>query len=142
MCYIRSMRVAKLSDTTFPLRNLGRVFFVLPLLLSGCAISKGFLAGALGGVPYIDEIRHDEARVGSGHTELKVFGHESVIVWLAYGTIWPLAAAYSGASGLYGAYQFWKLDRDFSRDSLKSAAERTDLQKQNTERIQQETNHE
>ena len=101
------------------------------LILSGCAAAKGFLAGAVGGVPYVDEVRHGEVQPGSGHTELKVFGHQSVVVWAAYG-LWPLAAAYGSASALYGAYQFWKYDRDH----LKSAAERTDEQRKNTEKIQ------
>lgn len=127
------MHVVRLSGMSFPLRNSAHAFFaVLSLLtLNGCAISKGFLAGAIGGIPYVDECRHDEARHGTAHTELKVFGHQTVVVWASYG-LWPLAAAYGSASAVYGAYQFWKMDREFNR----TAAERTEAQKANTEKIQ------
>jgi hypothetical protein len=78
------------------------------LLLSGCAASKGFLAGAAGGVPYIDEIRHDEVDPTSTHTILKIFGHQSIILWTSLG-FWPVAAAYGSASAIYGAFQFLKV---------------------------------
>ncbi len=101
------MRVARLSGTTFPLRNLVRAFFALPLLLSlpSCAPAKGALAGTIGGVPYVDEVHHDEAKPGEIHTTLKVLGHDALLIFFAISS-WPMAVAYGGVSALYGAYQF------------------------------------
>ena len=76
-------------------------------LLSGCAASRGFLVGAFGGIPTVDEAIHKEYDPDSLHTNLKVFGHQGMIISTSY-VLWPLAAAYGGVSGIYGAYQFWK----------------------------------
>ncbi len=104
------MYAANLSGTTFPSRNLVRAFFALTLALNGCAASKGFLAGAVGGVPYIDEVRHGEVSATEFPTSLKVFGHETILISMAYAPLWPLAVVYGVASGSYGAYHFWKID--------------------------------
>lgn len=101
------MRVAKSSGTTFPSRNLVRAFFALtlPLICSACAPAKGALAGTIGGVPYVDEVHHDEARPGEFHTTLKVLGHDALFIFLAV-SAWPMAVAYGATSAMYGAYQF------------------------------------
>ncbi len=107
------MLADKLSGTPFPLRNLGRAFFALslPLAFSSCAPIKGALAGTVGGVPYVDEVRHGEAQPGAIHSELKVLGHDLLVVCFAY-AIWPVAVGYAGASAIYGAYQFLQVDVD------------------------------
>lgn len=130
------MHVDKSPGTPFPLRNLGRAFFApwLMIALSSCAPVRGALAGAVGGVPYVDEVRHKEAEPGAIHSELKVLGHDVVVVCLAYG-LWPLAVAYGGASAIYGAYQFMSGDMS---DSLGEAHYRTSEQKANTEKIKEQ----
>lgn len=79
--------------------------------LSGCAMTKGFVSGAIGGVAVVDEITRGEAVAGSAHTELKAAGHQTLAIVTAW-TIWPVSVTYAGLCGVYGAYQFWKLDRN------------------------------
>lgn len=83
--------------------------FVGALALMGCAAVKGALAGITGGAPYVDEIVHDEIDPTSFHTNLKLFGHQAVIL-VGSLAFWPLAAAYGGASCIYGTYRFISAD--------------------------------
>ncbi len=88
--------------------------FLIVVLLSGCApLAKGFVTGTIGGVAVVDEVKHKEAETGSAHTGLKTGAHMMTAAWLA-ASCWPCAVAFVGTSGIYGAYQFWKMD--FTQD--------------------------
>ncbi len=75
------------------------------VLLSGCATSRGFLTGVVGGPLAVDEYVHNEANNQSPSLAIKVGVHEATLISTTL-VLWPFAAAYGMASGIYGAYQF------------------------------------
>ena len=83
----------------------------LALSVSGCVATRGFMTGVTGGPMIIDEIRHGEFDTKTAHTAGKSFAHMAGIL-TTIPVLWPLSAAYGTASGLYGAYHFWKIDKD------------------------------
>jgi hypothetical protein len=90
------------------------IILVVGFVLSGCAtVTKGFVTGMIGGVAVVDEVKHKEAETGSAHTGLKTGAHLVTASWLA-ASCWPCAVAFVGTSGIYGAYQFWKME--FTQD--------------------------
>lgn len=86
------------------------VLCLCAVLLSGCAASRGFVTGMFGGVAVVDEVTRGEAQKGSAHTELKSGAHMVTAATLA-AMCWPCSVALVGASGIYGAYQFWKFEK-------------------------------
>lgn len=87
-----------------------RIIVLMAALLSGCAASRGFVSGTLGGPQYVDEVVTGNAVSGSAHTELKAAGYQTLMIVTAW-SIWPVSAAAAGLSGIYGAYQFWKNEK-------------------------------
>lgn len=81
------------------------IFGVVTIILQGCAASRGFMAGAIGGPMAVDEYTHGEFIKGSFHSEFKPFAHGTLAIAIA-AFAWPVAVTYAGCSGLYGAYQF------------------------------------
>jgi len=77
----------------------------LALALTGCAASRGFWTGAMGGPQVVDMFVHDEVNIEEPEVHLKLTAHQALLASTAF-VLWPLAAAYGGASGIYGAYQF------------------------------------
>ena len=79
-------------------------------LVSGCAVTRGFITGATAGVQTVDEIVNGKYQEGSFHSAAKGFAHGSLMMGTVT-VLWPVTAAVAGASGIYGAYQFYQYDR-------------------------------
>lgn len=79
----------------------------LALFLSGCAAERGFITGSLSGPAAVDEAIHGEFDPTYVETNLKVWTHRGILIGTGV-VLWPLAAAYGGASGIYGAYKYHK----------------------------------
>ena len=82
------------------------------LLLQGCAGVRGFTTGALSGTGVVDEVVNgtiNESYVNTNSVEFntKMWTHRAILISTSL-VLWPFAAAYGGASGLYGAYKFHK----------------------------------
>lgn len=80
------------------------------LVISACAPTRGFIVGALGGPQIVDEEVQRQYNEESIHSSVKAMVHQSLIISTCY-VLWPFTAAYGAASGLYGAYEFYKYDR-------------------------------
>lgn len=89
----------------------------IALSLSGCAASKGFLTGVVGGPLAVDEVTHEEGDIKSIHSIAKVGTHQALMISTAF-VLWPLAASYGLSSGIYGAYEFIKYEK---KEEAKSA---------------------
>lgn len=85
-------------------------YFLVVALLSGCAASRGFLAGTLGGPQYVDECINGKAVSGSAHTELKAASYQTLMIVTSW-SAWPVSVTAAGLSGIYGSYQFWKAEK-------------------------------
>ena len=55
----------------------------------------------------VDEAVQYEARATSVETNIKIWAHRGLLIGTSL-TLWPVAAAYGGASVLYGAYKYNK----------------------------------
>jgi len=89
--------------------------YALCLTLAACAgtkaASRGFMAGVVGGPMMVDEYKNEEFQEGSLHSSGKHFAHMTAMI-TTVPVLWPFTAAYGGASGLYGAYTYWQMDRE------------------------------
>lgn len=75
--------------------------------LAGCAMTRGFYVGMVGGPQAVDEMIHDEYSPNLLKSILKVSTHQALLISTAY-VLWPLTASWAGVSGIYGAYEFHK----------------------------------
>jgi hypothetical protein len=93
-----------------------RILFstVLAFALTGCAASRGFVTGMFSGPGVVDEAvnyKHKVVDTASAEFNGKMWTHRAILISTGL-VLWPFAAAYGGASGVYGAYKYDKELKD------------------------------